>query len=67
MSYTPESQILEPALAKLAEAAADVRERMMNRVREGGWSEEHAKELRDWAARLIELEADIYRFKGTVR
>lgn len=71
MNYTPEmpsSQMLHARLGDLAKAANEVREAMMERLRNGGcaYPANHLDELGTWVIRLSSLEVDALRLKEEV-
>lgn len=65
---TPASQLLHDRLLALADAAKEVREAMMSRLRDGpaSFPVEQCEEMRKWVAALVALEMDAIKLKEEV-
>lgn len=61
MSYTPEDQLLEPAISKIREGIADFHARAQARLDAGDvdWKTSHLKELLDLRVQLMRVDTEL--------
>lgn len=68
MSYTPDDQLLEKPLENAAEALAELRAPLFQRIKNPqDWSATHLMELGELIKEVTDLEVKLRRLRGIVR